>query len=130
MEEGGRCFAYPECCARTESCCVARLTRRLAGTNSECPADLPSIVHGNVPAIRLESIYNQRWVSIDFRMSARPEMLCGRGRGRRDVPALPKHLLWYGRTGYPVVVVRQTRADPSCQKAMVQWFGKFGDAKH
>ena len=27
-------------------------------------------------------------------------------------------------------VVRRTRADPSCQKAMVQWFGKFGDAKH
>ena len=76
MEEGRCCFANPECCEGTESCCVVRLTRRLAGTNSECPVDLPSTVHGNVQAIRLESICNQHWMSIDFRMSVRSGGSC------------------------------------------------------
>ncbi len=55
---------------------MVELTRRLAGTHSEYPVDLPSTVHGNVQAIRLESIYNQCWMSIDFRMSVRSGDSC------------------------------------------------------
>ncbi len=36
----------------------------------------------------------------------RPERLWGRGRGRRDVTTLLKHMLWYGRTGYSIVAMK------------------------
>ena len=59
MEEGKCCFANPECCAGTESCCVVRLTRQLTGVNSGRLVGFPGTVYGKMLAVRLESVYSQ-----------------------------------------------------------------------
>ena len=66
MEEGRCCFANPECCERTESCCVVRLTRRLARINSKCPHALEAVPEFSPSLPRLESHPPTRQVCAEY----------------------------------------------------------------